>query len=740
MTTPRLCLLTPDHGPAADSADVRLARLLATRGWDVYLLGCSRYGCLTDPPEGVSVGYLADFPEPPEANLPEWGGDFDRRSLHVLAVVKQLHAADPFDVIQYAEEGGLGFRLAQAHRTGTGPRGAVLVARLRGPTAWRRTEEARWMFGVGEPVLNFAEQTSVELADVRSARSAYLLAEAGKLGWSVPADTPIIPDCPVEEVPPAPSVERIEEVAFCGRLDKMHGVRVFVKAVQSLPTSVGVAFVGADAKVEGRAASRWAAERLKGRRVAFHLTPDRATIPEMHLDEQIGARNRLAVVPFLSAADVELLRLIARRGVPFIAVDYGPAGELIADPDARRHLLAPAAASGSARMLARTLTHYLDLPAAIRRRWTEALAAAHGPRAVHPVVLDFYDRVLERARAARAAVPLVPPVRPKVTVGITHYNLGRFLPETLASVASQTYPNLEVVVADDGSTDPDSVAVVEAMERRYPAFRFLRGPNVGVCMNRNRCLDAATGELFFPLDADNIAAPDMIERLVTALARQPAGVEAVSCFWLGFATSEGLAAGQFVGVYRPSGGPRLAVGLWNPYGETSGLFRTAKLRELGGYDDLHPEYMSEDWHLYIKLAARGLGVAVIPEPLYFYRIRPDSRYRTGDHGVNHVRVLPDVAAIDFSAAERREVWELLASLKHEVEAMGERCLAVMRERDALARRLRWWPYRAIDTVVWVLRPRAVVRKIGWLLDRARLRVWGGPAKSSLVSDGPDGGG
>jgi glycosyltransferase involved in cell wall biosynthesis len=730
-SSPRICLITADHGPAANSADARLAGLLAARGWGVHILASTAGQRLTSLPAGVAVSHLDDVPEPPEAKVPVWGGEFDRRSLHVLAVVKQLHAATPFDVIQYPEEGALGYRLAQANRTGGGAAGAFLVARLRGPTAWRRTQEARWMFGVGEPVLNFAEQASFELADAHTSLSEYLIDEVRKLEWAVPPDTSVVPDCPPASPDrPVPACDRVDEVAFAGPLDKLHGVRIFTRAVQALPASVAIAYIGPDLPLENRRASKWVGERLKGRRVAFHSALDWPTIAELSPE-----RNRLVVVPYLSAADTEFVRLLARRGVPFVATDFGPVKELIADPDARAHLVTPAAASGLARVLARTLTDYIAVSAARRRAWVERLAADHGPETVHPVVLCFYDHVLDQARAARAVRVAAAPERPKVTVGVTHYNLGSYLPETLRSIAEQTYPNLEVIVADDGSNDPKSVTVVEEMERKYPTFTFLRGPNVGVCGNRNRCLFAATGELFFPLDADNIAAPEMIERLVDALQRQPADVGAVSCFWLGFADSEGLKAGQYVGAYRPTGGPRLAVGLWNPYGETSGLFRTADVREWGGYDDLHPEYMSEDWHLYIKIAARGLKVAVIPESLYFYRIRPDSRYRTGDPGVNHVRVLPDVAAMDFTAAERLEMWTLLASLMHGAEEQGEHHRALRKDRDELARRLESWPHRTLDWLLWATRPVAALRRTLRIVNRAGLRVWGRSSRPAVVSEG-----
>jgi hypothetical protein len=144
--------------------------------------------------------------------------------------------------------------------------------------------------------------------------------------------------------------------------------------------------------------------------------------------------------------------------------------------------------------------------------------------------------------------------------------------------------------------------------------------------------------------------------------------------------------------------------------------------------------MSEDWHLYIKIAARGLKVAIIPEALYFYRIRPDSRYRTGDHGVNHVRVLPDVAAIDFTQAERVEVWTLLASLVHAGAGAEDRYTAAVRECEALKEQIGAWRYRALDSVVsavQALNPVAILRRLARLVNRARRRVWGRLARSAV---------
>jgi hypothetical protein len=105
--------------------------------------------------------------------------------------------------------------------------------------------------------------------------------------------------------------------------------------------------------------------------------------------------------------------------------------------------------------------------------------------------------------------------------------------------------------------------------------------------------------------------------------------------------------------------------------------------------------------------------------------------------VNHVRVLPDVAAIDFTPAERLEVWTLVASLMHGARAADERCLAIARERDALADRLRARRYRLLDGVLEKLRalnPVRALRRAVRVAKRVKTRVWGRSTRAALVSE------
>lgn len=279
--------------------------------------------------------------------------------------------------------------------------------------------------------------------------------------------------------------------------------------------------------------------------------------------------------------------------------------------------------------------------------------------------------------------------RPLVTVGIAHYNLGAFLPETLASLAAQSYPAIDVVVIDDGSTDPASRAVFDQMEALYPRSRFLRQENAGIGATRNRALAEARGDYFLPMDADNIARPDMVERFVNAMERQP-DVSGLSCYFLAFRETEQLTRGEYAYAERPVGGPHVLACIRNVYGDANAIFRTAALRAVGGYEtDRGTSY--EDWELFVKLANAGHRLGVVPEHLFFYRHRDAGFSRATDPYPNHQRVLRQFFRLEqLPPAERVALWTALLGFERRREELAERerCL-----RYRLADRLHAWGRR-----------------------------------------------
>jgi glycosyltransferase involved in cell wall biosynthesis len=92
---------------------------------------------------------------------------------------------------------------------------------------------------------------------------------------------------------------------------------------------------------------------------------------------------------------------------------------------------------------------------------------------------------------------------PSISVVICAYNAGTTLDECLRHTCALDYPSLEIIVADDGSTD-DTAAIA----RRYPRARLLELPHGGLSVARNEGFRAATGDLIAYLDADAYPTPE----------------------------------------------------------------------------------------------------------------------------------------------------------------------------------------------------------------------------------------
>ena len=109
---------------------------------------------------------------------------------------------------------------------------------------------------------------------------------------------------------------------------------------------------------------------------------------------------------------------------------------------------------------------------------------------------------------------------PLVSVVTPVYNMEPFLGEMLDSVLASDYPQLEVVLVDDGSTDA-SAAVARAYAARDSRVRLHCQCNGGACRARNRAVELARGELILPVDADDRLEPDFISKAVAVLAARP---------------------------------------------------------------------------------------------------------------------------------------------------------------------------------------------------------------------------
>lgn len=195
-----------------------------------------------------------------------------------------------------------------------------------------------------------------------------------------------------------------------------------------------------------------------------------------------------------------------------------------------------------------------------------------------------------------------------VSIIIPNHNHERFLGEAIESALGQSRAPTEIVVVDDGSTDR-SVEVA----RGYPV-RLIEQSNSGVALARNRGAREATGEHVVFLDADDLLAPNFLERTMSALEAAAPGIAyaytAVEKF--------GLETGRL--FTRPFDGEILFEGNYIP---VSALLRRAVFLEAGGFDPSWPAF--EDYELWARLYVRGHSGIYVDEPLLRYRFHGRSR-------------------------------------------------------------------------------------------------------------------
>lgn len=103
---------------------------------------------------------------------------------------------------------------------------------------------------------------------------------------------------------------------------------------------------------------------------------------------------------------------------------------------------------------------------------------------------------------------------PTFSILISNYNYEAYVGAAIESALAQTWPHVEVIIVDDGSTDGSREIIA-----RYPSVRAIHQENTGQCVAIRRALAASTGDLVITLDADDELLPNTCER-VAALWRE----------------------------------------------------------------------------------------------------------------------------------------------------------------------------------------------------------------------------
>lgn len=192
--------------------------------------------------------------------------------------------------------------------------------------------------------------------------------------------------------------------------------------------------------------------------------------------------------------------------------------------------------------------------------------------------------------------------KPLISVIIPVYNGAAFLEEALESVFAQGMADLELVVVDDGSTDP-SAEVADA----FDSVRVIRQPNAGAAAARNTGLANTTAPLIAFLDADDVWPEGRLQRLLTAIEAD---------------TSLGAVIGQLEMVVAENGGFRSVMPPQFGFQFGTALIRRSVFETVGRIDETMRYSEDVDW--FMRAREAGVRIGQISEVTTLYRQHCDS--------------------------------------------------------------------------------------------------------------------
>lgn len=211
----------------------------------------------------------------------------------------------------------------------------------------------------------------------------------------------------------------------------------------------------------------------------------------------------------------------------------------------------------------------------------------------------------------------------KTSVIIPYFNSGAFLEETLRSLDDQTMLPDEVIIIDDGSTQMNSISLLETL----PVFSFgnvhvIHQDNAGVSSALTRGAQEATGDIIFTVDADDIIDRQYIQKYVHVFEENQS-VDAVVSGYKKFFTEIGHdSKASFHKFFMPKGLIAPDLYYYNCAGGSNTAFRREVLEEIGFWHASF--YTYQDWGMWLTLLSHQKTLHVIPEYLYDYRIHSKS--------------------------------------------------------------------------------------------------------------------
>ena len=257
--------------------------------------------------------------------------------------------------------------------------------------------------------------------------------------------------------------------------------------------------------------------------------------------------------------------------------------------------------------------------------------------------------------------------RPLVSVCIGAYNREGYIRETLDSVFAQTYPNMEVIVVDDASTDR-TVEVIRGYGERVRLVQ--RASNSGICpVTRNQAAREARGEFIAFLDSDDAWYPSKIEKQVAFLEAHP-DVPVCHTYCHLMDKDSRVYGTRHEGRLPPTGMCFIPLLRHCFVTISTVMVRRGIFGDVGGYFTEDPRYgVWGEEHEFLLRVARKYPIGLVPEVLARYRRAPTNI------SFGNWKYVPESVPFHRMILDRRDIWEGVVPPAEPLAAFVETSLA-----------------------------------------------------------------
>tara|TARA_B100000927_G_scaffold291365_1_gene293168 strand:+ start:50 stop:739 length:690 start_codon:yes stop_codon:yes gene_type:complete len=193
-----------------------------------------------------------------------------------------------------------------------------------------------------------------------------------------------------------------------------------------------------------------------------------------------------------------------------------------------------------------------------------------------------------------------------VSVLLSTYNSEGSIAESVDSLLSQTYKNLEILISDDGSTDSTKEICKKFQLKDERVLFFSNKKNIGLTKSLNNLAQKASGSLIARHDADDISLPYRIEEQIQFMKKKK--LDAVTTRSL---VKQNNKKRPGISFYIPD---KLLINRKNPFIHGTLIIKKNVFQEIGYYDERF--YYAQDYKLFYDLLDKGYKVKTLNKALY----------------------------------------------------------------------------------------------------------------------------